>query len=45
MDMDFDLGNIDFDSAEEAVNDRMVELDNEEAIEATNECEGGGCTI
>lgn len=43
--MDFDLDHIDFDSAEEAVNDRMDELDNEQPIEADNDCGDGGCII
>ena len=43
--MDFDLDNLDFDSAEEAVNERLDELDNEVAIEADNDCGDGGCVI
>lgn len=43
--MDLDLDGIDFDSAERAVNERMEELDNEEALEADNDCGDGGCII
>lgn len=42
--MDFDLDNIDFDKAEKAVDERMDELDNEEAPKADNNC-ADGCTI
>lgn len=44
MELD-NLDNIDFNKAEESVSERMEELDNEEAIEADNDCGDGGCVI
>lgn len=44
MDLD-NLDNLDFDQAEEAVNDKLTELDNEVALEADNDCGDGGCVI
>lgn len=43
--MEFELDNIDFESAEQSVKDRMEELDNEVALEADNDCGDGGCII